>query len=137
MPGKLKHGERMIIAEINLIPLIDIALILLIIFMVLTPVLVQSQIRVRLPKAATGSAVSKAIEVTLTKDGKVFVQGKPTTLGDMERELQLRLGGAQEKTVLVQADREVPVERVVRVLDAGRKLGVGKLGVGVTSTERP
>lgn len=133
MPGKLKHEGRKIIAEMNLIPLIDIALILLIIFMVLTPVLVQSQIQVQLPKASTGAAVSKAIEVTLTSDGRLFVEGKSVRLADIERELQLRLGGAREKTVLVQADKDVPIERIVKVLDAGRKLGVGKLGIGVTS----
>lgn len=135
MPGKLKHGERQIIAEMNLIPLIDIALILLIIFMVLTPVLVQSQIQVHLPKAATGGAVSKAVEVTLTRDGKLFIAGSASSLERVERDLQKRLGGAREKTVLVQADREVPIERIVKVLDAGRKLGVGKLGIGVTSQQ--
>lgn len=133
MPGKLKHGERRIIAEMNLIPLIDIALILLIIFMVLTPVLVQSQIQVHLPKSASGAAVSKAVEVTLTRDGKVYVEGKASSLAKVERDLQLRLGGAREKTVLIQADREVPIERIVKVLDAGKRLGVGKLGIGVTS----
>ena len=56
MPGKLKHGDKAIIAEMNLIPLIDISLILLVIFMVVTPVLVQSQIQVQLPKATTGAA---------------------------------------------------------------------------------
>lgn len=135
MPGKLKHGDRMIIAEMNLIPLIDIALILLIIFMVLTPVLVQSQIRVHLPKAGAGEAVSKPIEVTLTKDGQVLVDGRKSSLARVEKDLALRLGAAASKTVLVQADREVPIQLVVTVLDAGKKLGVGKLGIGVTSAE--
>ena len=133
MPGKLKHEGRQIIAEMNLIPLIDIALILLIIFMVLTPVLVQSQIQVQLPKAATGASIAKALEVTLTSDGRLYVDGKAIRSAEIERELQLRLGNAREKTVLVQADKDVPVERVVKVLDAGRKLGVGKLGIGVTA----
>jgi biopolymer transport protein ExbD len=137
MPGKLKHGDRLILTEMNLIPLIDISLVLLIIFMVLTPVLVRSQLQVQLPKASAGSGVSKSIEVTLTKDGKVFVDGKQTTLALVEKELQMRLGSAREKTVLVQADREVPIERVVKVFDAGKRLGVGKLGIGVTSTEKP
>jgi biopolymer transport protein ExbD len=135
MPGRLKHGERKIIAEINFIPLIDIALILLIIFMVVTPALVQSQISVQLPKATSGSGASKSLEVTLTQDGKVYVDGKLSSLDHVERDLQLRLGGAREKTVLVQADRDVPIQRIVKVLDAGRRLGVGKLGIGVTSKE--
>ena len=132
MPGKLKHGDKAIIAEMNLIPLIDISLILLVIFMVVTPVLVQSQIQVQLPKATTGAASTKALEVTLTRDGKVFVDGNPSSLERVERDMQLRLGGAREKTVLVESDRDVPMERVVKVLDAGRRLGVGHLGIGVT-----
>jgi len=133
MPGKLKHGERKIIAEINFIPLIDIALILLIIFMVVTPALVQSQISVSLPKASSGSGAAKSLEVTLTRDGKVYVDGTLSSLDRVERDMQLRLGGAREKTVLVQSDRDVPIQRIVKVLDAGRRLGVGKLGIGVTS----
>ncbi|MCM2267633.1 MAG: biopolymer transporter ExbD [Elusimicrobiales bacterium] len=122
-----------IIAEINMIPLIDVSLILLIIFMVITPFLVQSQIQVSLPKAATGvkGGEDNVIKVQLGADGEITVDGKPVKLPRLENELILRFAKAYKKTVLVEADKSVPVERVVRVLDAAKKLGAGKVGIAV------
>ncbi len=126
--------RRRLIAEMNLIPLIDVSLILVIIFMVLTPILVQHQLTVKLPKASSGEPASadSAVTVQITKSGAVTVDGTAVHWEDLERELVLRLPKAAGKTLLVEADRSVPVEKVVAVLDAAKKLGVGRLGVGVT-----
>lgn len=120
-------------AEINMIPLIDVALILLIIFMVITPVLVRSQLSVKLPKSSQGEAIqsSEAVDVSIQKDGRVSINGREVRPEDLERELTLVLGRSSQKTVLVQADRGVPIQSVVEVLDVGKKLGVGRLGIGV------
>ena len=122
-----------IIAEINMIPLIDVSLIILIIFMVITPFLVQSQIQVNLPKAATGvkDGEENVLKVQLGADGSMAVDGKPVRLQSLEKELILRFGKSYKKTVLVEADKSVPVERVVAVLDAAKKLGAGKIGIAV------
>ena len=122
-----------IIAEINMIPLIDVSLIILIIFMVITPFLVQSQIQVNLPKAATGtkSGDENVLKVQLAADGAMTVDGKPVRFQSLEKELILRFGKSYKKTVLVEADKSVPVERVVAVLDAAKKLGAGKIGIAV------
>ncbi|MFA6029482.1 MAG: biopolymer transporter ExbD [Elusimicrobiota bacterium] len=128
-----KVQRRRIMADMNLIPLIDVSLILVIIFMILTPVLVQSQLTVRLPSSTAGSPVpvESTVRVQLGRDGRVTVDGRDVRPDRLERELALLLGGAASKTLLVQADRVVEVERVVRVLDAAKKLGVGKLGIAV------
>ncbi|OGR51302.1 MAG: hypothetical protein A2049_02580 [Elusimicrobia bacterium GWA2_62_23] len=122
-----------IIAEINMIPLIDVSLILLIIFMVITPFLVQSQIQVSLPKASTGvkGGDDNVIKVQLASNGACTVDGKPVKLARLENELILRFSKSYKKTVLVEADKAVPVERVVLVLDAAKKLGAGKVGIAV------
>lgn len=127
-------ARRKLIAEMNLIPLIDISLILVIIFMVLTPILVQHQLTVKLPKASSGepAAADSAVTVQITRGGAVTIDGSVVRWEKLERELTLRLPKSASKTLLVQADRSVPVERVVTVLDAAKRLGVGKLGVGVT-----
>ena len=127
------------IAEMNLVPLIDVALILVIIFMVLTPIIVHSQLTVKLPKADTGAPPDAATTVTvqISRSGAVVVEGTPVRWENLERELTLRLPKSAQKTLLVQADRTVMVERVVAVLDAAKKLGVGKLGIGVSPTETP
>ena len=135
---KILEGRRTI-AELNLIPLIDVALILVIIFMVLTPILVQSQLTVKLPKASSGTPppAESAVRVEISRGGALIVEGTPVKWEDMERELALRLGRSANKTLLVQADRSVPVEKVVAVLDAAKRLGVGKLGIGVAPSSAP
>jgi biopolymer transport protein ExbD len=126
--------RRRLIAEMNLVPLIDVSLILVIIFMVLTPILVQHQLTVKLPKASSGepSAADSAVTVQISKTGAVTIDGVAVRWEKLDRELVLRLSKSAGKTLLVQADRSVPVEQVVTVLDEAKKLGVGKLGIGVT-----
>ncbi|HVE14527.1 MAG TPA: biopolymer transporter ExbD [Elusimicrobiota bacterium] len=132
MPGNFRRRHP--IAEMNLIPLIDISLILVIIFMVLTPVLVQSQLTVRLPVSKEGApaAAETALRVQIGARGEMTLDGRPVSLAGLERELTLRFGRSAQKSLLVQADRTVPIESVVGVLDVAKRLGVGKLGIGVT-----
>ncbi len=116
-----------------MIPLIDISLILLIIFMVITPFLVQSQIQVSLPKAETGTkgADEGVLKVQLGADGSLALDGRPLRFQRLEKELILRFSKAYKKTLLVEADKSVAVERVVAVLDLAKKLGAGKIGIAV------
>ena len=126
--------RRRVFAEMNLVPLIDVSLILVIIFMVLTPILVQHQLTVKLPKASSGAPAetSTAVTIQITRTGAVTIEGVAVKWEKVEREMTLRLSKAAGKTVLVQADRLTAVEKVVAVLDYAKKLGVGKLGIGVT-----
>ena len=127
-------GRRRVFSEPNLVPLIDVSLILVIIFMVLTPILVHHQLTVKLPHAVSGESAASdtAVTVQITKAGAVTVEGTAVRWENLERELTLRLPKSAGKTLLVQADKGVAVERVVTVLDIAKRLGVGKLGVGVT-----
>jgi len=124
---------RGLMGEINMVPFIDITLILLIIFMVMTPFIVQSQLNVDLPSAKAVNTVSEdnLIKVEVLKDGKITIQSRQTDLNKLEEELVLHLGKSQEKTILVQADRTVSIEKVVQVFDVAKKLGAAKLGIGV------
>ena len=130
--------RRKTFAEPNLVPLIDVSLILVIIFMVLTPILVHHQLTVKLPHAVSGesAAADSAVTVQITKTGAVTVEGGAVKWENLERELTLRLSKSAGKTLLVQADRGTAVEKVVTVLDIAKRLGVGKLGVGVTPDEK-
>ena len=121
-----------------MIPLIDISLILLIIFMVITPFLVQSQIQVNLPRAVTGVKGSdeNVLKVQLSANGSMAVDGKPVKFKRLEKELILRFSKARNKTVLVEADKTVPVDRVVQVLDTAKRLGAGKIGIAVKPVDK-
>lgn len=133
-PSGGSGGKYRIVAEINMIPLIDVALVLLIIFMILTPFLVRAQIQVNLPKAkAVDSKITKddAINVAVQKDGTIYVEGAAVRGDDVEAALRRLLTDPQTQAVLVEADKDVRVESLVLVLDAAKRLGASKLGLGV------
>ncbi len=125
--------QRRIMADINMVPFIDITLILLIIFMVMSPLLVQMQLTVDLPKsnAINTQADDDVVRIEIQKNGIITVLNKKVTVQNLERELILRLGKANKKTILVEADKNVPVQQVVDVFDIAKKLGAAKLGIGV------
>ena len=129
------HKNRTVMAEINMVPFIDITLILLIIFMVMSPLLVQMQLTVDLPrsKAINTQAEDDVIRIEVQKNGTISVMNKNIALKNLERELILRMGKASKKTILVQADKDVPIQQVVDVFDIAKKLGAAKLGIGVLS----
>ena len=129
------HKNRTVMAEINMVPFIDITLILLIIFMVMSPMLVQMQLTVDLPKskAINTQAEDDVIRIEVQRNGTISVMNRTLTLKNLERELILRMGKANKKTILVQADKDVPIQQVVDVFDVAKKLGAAKLGIGVLS----
>lgn len=127
-----RHNNH-VMGEINMVPFIDITLILLIIFMVMTPFIVQSQLNVDLPSSSAVNTVTEdnVIRVEIEKGGTVRVMDKVVPLSALKEELTLRLARAHEKTILVQADKDVPIQQVVTVFDTAKKLGAAKLGIGV------
>lgn len=131
----MAHKQRTVMAEINMVPFIDITLILLIIFMVMSPLLVQMQLSVDLPKAKAinTTAEDDVIRIEVLKSGAILLADKKISPATLERELVLRMGKANKKTILVQADKEVPIQTVVDVFDTAKKLGAAKLGIGVLS----
>lgn len=125
--------QRHFMADINMVPFIDITLILLIIFMVMSPLLVQMQLTVDLPKsnAINTQNDDDVVRIEIQKNGTVTVLNRKVSMSNLEQELILRLGKANQKTILVEADKNVPVQQVVDVFDIAKKLGAAKLGIGV------
>jgi len=131
----MSHKQRTVMADINMVPFIDITLILLIIFMVMSPLLVQMQMNVDLPKsnAINTTAEDDVIRIEVQKDGTIRIETQTYTLKNLEKELVLRMGQASKKTILVEADQSVSIQTVVDVFDIAKKLGAAKLGIGVLS----
>src|ERR1041385_3854415 len=93
------------IVDINMIPLIDVSLVLLIIFMVLTPFLVQQQVKVNLPHAVSASEVSnRPIIVSIQRQGEMTLNGQPESTAALESDLKRLLVPAPDRPVLIQAD---------------------------------
>lgn len=131
-------GPRTTLAEINIVPLVDIMLVLLIIFMVTAPLL-QEGIDVDLPQASASAAPSGKDDkiITINKSGEIFLSNDPATVYNSET-LGTRLAtlfeGQTEKVVYLRADRNVPYGSVVQVMSACKQAGIERIGM-VTEPE--
>ena len=122
--------RRALVSEINVTPLVDVMLVLLIIFMVTAPLLDRG-IQVDLPKAATGQGVSdQGLTITLTKEHVIYLNDKVVTL----KELRQRLAELKGQPVVIQADRNAYVSRLVELWDLCRAQGLPRVHI-VTMTE--
>jgi biopolymer transport protein TolR len=118
-------------AEINVTPLVDVMLVLLIIFMITAPMLTQG-LDVSLPEAEGKSfelASNSPAKVTVTSEGAVYVDGTPVGSTDLELSLGPMLRTRRIKRALLEADEGVPYGRVVAVLDVMNRAGVEQLGM--------
>jgi biopolymer transport protein TolR len=118
-------------AEINVTPLVDVMLVLLIIFMVTAPMLMQG-LDVSLPQAEGKSfevASNNPAKVTIAQSGAVYVDGTPVGSSDLELSLGPMLRTRGIKRALLEADEGVPYGRVVAVLDVMNRAGVEQLGM--------
>ncbi len=116
-----------------MVPFIDIVLVLLIIFMIVSPFLSQSEMPIRLPRALSGMAVQsdEPFKVQVTKDGDYFMAGKRVLRNDVESELKASLQGTPGRAVMIEADRDTGFKSVVIALDAAERAGASKVGVAV------
>jgi biopolymer transport protein TolR len=132
MALRLGEGDEMTdMAEINVTPLVDVMLVLLIIFMVTAPMLTQG-LDVALPEAEGKSfelASSQPAKVTVTSSGAVYVDGSPVGSTDLELSLGPMLRTRRIKRALLEADEGVPYGRVIAVLDVMNRAGVEQLGM--------
>ncbi|MBC8134232.1 MAG: biopolymer transporter ExbD [Deltaproteobacteria bacterium] len=120
------------ISGINVTPLVDITLVLLIIFMVTATVIVNSGIKVELPKAASGSEHTKTtLAVTITKDGSLYLNGEKTNDQAITAHIGQTLPGAPDLQAIISADRVVPHGDVVHLIDLVKKAGVRRFAINV------
>jgi biopolymer transport protein TolR len=118
-------------AEINVTPLVDVMLVLLIIFMITAPMLTQG-LDVALPQAEGKSfelASNNPAKVTITNAGAVYVDGTSVGSTDLDLTLGPMLRSKRVKRALLEADEGVPYGRVVAVLDVMNRAGVEQLGM--------
>ncbi|HXU83608.1 MAG TPA: biopolymer transporter ExbD [Polyangia bacterium] len=120
------------ITDINVTPLVDIVLVLLIIFMVTTTYIVNPSIKVDLPKAATGSdQVKTTLGLTLTKDGSLYLNGDKTDDGGLQRYIATELPKNPDLQAVIAADKVVPHGSVVHVIDLVKRAGIRKFAINV------
>lgn len=134
MAGGADDNSGEAITGINVTPLVDIVLVLLIIFMVATPLLTRGM-DVALPESRTGDVKeAPAVSLVLTRDGRLLLDERETRLPDLPARLRAAGGGTVPEIVYFRGDRGVPYGAVVEVMDAVKAAGVRELGM---ITERP
>jgi biopolymer transport protein ExbD len=112
-----------IVAEINITPLTDIFLVLLIIFMVTTSVITSQGKEVDLPSAAVASASPSGVTVTVTASDEISVDGRAVRAEELGPALEAALAATREKVVILRGDRNVVLGRAVGILDLAQRAG--------------
>jgi biopolymer transport protein ExbD len=132
------EGGDSLFAEINITPLTDVMLVLLIIFMVSSSAMVdaarEGQLEVDLPTAGaavTSTPIPEALVVSILKDGRVAVAGEVTPDDQVHDVLKLRLEKNPKLALVIDADGDLAHRKVVRVIDEARQAGFTDVGIGV------
>jgi biopolymer transport protein ExbD len=140
MAGNLRSKSPGAVSDINVTPMVDIMLVLLIIFMVITPLL-QKGVSVDMAKAANprqmkGADKTDAVVLAVTRDGKIFLGSTPVPLADITKKVRDMISDKLDKTVYVKSDARAKYGDVVKVIDAVRAAGVDSLGLLTEKLER-
>jgi biopolymer transport protein ExbD len=134
MAGGASEGDGEI-TGINVTPLVDIVLVLLIIFMVTAKLIVNKSVPLDLPKAATGSDIQTVFSVVLAADGTTQVDSRSVPNDDQILGLAKKAHDTNpDLRAVIKADSAVPHGRVIHVLDLLKQAQVGKIAFGVQPT---
>ena len=124
--------RRGLITDINVTPLVDIMLVLLIIFMLTAHLIARQAIEIQLPKAAQGGAVvPKTLAVTLTREGRLYLLGAPVTPDGLRAAVRAAVAEDPKAQVIIAGDKHVSHGRVVWVLDLVKSLGVTSFAIQI------
>lgn len=130
MSGGSSSQSRAVMSEINVTPLVDVMLVLLIMFMVTTP-LMQQGIEVDLPKTASSGVAPKEDPVILTiaADGRLSINKNNIPFDQLEQRMKSIFGNRKNKEIYIQADQKVDYGRVAGAMAELRAAGITKLGL--------
>ncbi len=127
----MKVGEEgKVYDDINITPMLDVAYVLLLIFIIMTTATVQG-ITVNLPKASSTPALSKpkTKAISITQDGTVYLDTYPVSIQELETRLSQYKAATPDLPVVLKADASIQYEKVIEVLDVVTRLEISQLGL--------
>lgn len=132
MAGKLGFSEDDAIAEINVVPLVDIILVVLIIFMVTAPLVLKPVIDINLPKAASGEqSAPTPLNIAIGRDGAISLNGQPSTLADVTAFAARMVKDKPDTAAILQADKSVTLEMLTGIIDVVKSAGIKKVAFSI------
>jgi biopolymer transport protein ExbD len=126
-----KTNRSCLISEINITPFTDVVLVLLIIFMIATPFIYQSSMKVQLPQASATEEASRDIIITINAQGDVFLEDKRLDLDTLKYRLRAMVKSKPDISVIINGDKNVRYDSVIQVMDVLTKAGVKNPGLGI------
>ena len=118
------------VTEVNIIPVIDISLVLLVILFVTAPLLSTPSLPVSLPKSSAPESEEATVAVTLTKEGRLALRAADADWMTLEPALRQELQKQPGATVLLRVDKTIPYREVEKLLAAAKGAGAGKIALG-------
>jgi biopolymer transport protein ExbD len=130
MSGPVDSGDKDVYDDINITPMLDLAYVLMIIFIIMTTATVQG-IKVNLPKASAAPTLAKpqTKAITITADGTIFLDTFPVTMAELENMLRQYKAANPNLPVIIKGDSTVQYQKVVDVLDLVGRLDITQLGL--------
>jgi biopolymer transport protein ExbD len=125
-----------IYAEINITPLTDIFLVLLIIFMITSSAMIESGGRINLPKAVATRSESRGTTVTLTPKHEIYVNQKKVSEEILEKSLQEALSISPDKTVILRGDKDVLLGDTVKVMSIIKRAGASEIAIAAEAERK-
>lgn len=128
----MKYQDEEPLSDINVVPLVDIILVVLIIFMVTAPMFIKPSINVNLPKAASGEQTQPSkLNISITADGKLNLNGTFTDEAAISNKAKEELAKNPDVQAVISADKDVAHGRVVGILDIVKSVGVKKFAISI------
>jgi len=133
MGASLGGSSEEAIAEINIVPFVDIILVVLIIFMVTAPLVLKPAIDVSLPQASSGEAkeTEKNLDVIISATGEIYVNGKAGTIEELKEQASVTAKSAVDSGAILNADKAVTLEKLTEVIDAIKLAGIKKVAFSI------
>lgn len=123
-------GDDNIVADINMTPLIDVMLVLLIIFMVSSSAAIESGLDVELPEMnAVSDKTSEVLVVSLNKEGHIAVKGEEIKTEQLQTKISEYLKELKTESVILEGDSSAPLEQVMMVMDTARSAGAKNFSI--------
>ncbi len=133
--GLQKDSGDEILSEINVIPLVDVSLVLLIIFMVTANYIMTTSIGVDIAQAAHGKASQRTdiVTISISREGPVYLENEVVTTEELQRKMQAIYGDNPNIAVMLSVDKNVNFKNVVYILDCLSELGITKLKIAAAT----